>query len=297
MKVRQMWLVVVCLTLSVPWARAADIRVKDDLGKQVVLAQTPLRIVSLAPSNTEILFAVGAGDRVVGVTEWCNFPAAAREIQQVAGYSDLNIERITAVGPDLIIAARGNDLDGLRALEQMGVPIFALNVQSLASMVDAIRRIGELTATTAHSDSVAAALEGRLKVIDARVQGLPRPRVLWGYVAEPVYTAGPGSLIDDVIDRAGGVNVARQAEGTWPQVSLETIVGWAPQVLLTSLGGGMQPAGEVQRLRHLDGWKDIHAIDDGRIVHIDGDLLTRAGPRLVDAVELLANQLHPAPSQ
>ncbi|MBT7598302.1 MAG: ABC transporter substrate-binding protein, partial [Gemmatimonadetes bacterium] len=191
MKVRQMWLVVVCLTLSVPWARAADIRVKDDLGKQVVLAQTPLRIVSLAPSNTEILFAVGAGDRVVGVTEWCNFPAAAREIQQVAGYSDLNIERITAVGPDLIIAARGNDLDGLRALEQMGVPIFALNVQSLASMVDAIRRIGELTATTAHSDSVAAALEGRLKVIDARVQGLPRPRVLWGYVAEPVYTAGP----------------------------------------------------------------------------------------------------------
>ncbi|MBT7597281.1 MAG: ABC transporter substrate-binding protein, partial [Gemmatimonadetes bacterium] len=103
--------------------------------------------------------------------------------------------------------------------------------------------------------------------------------------------------IDDVIDRAGGVNVARQAEGTWPQVSLETIVGWAPQVLLTSLGGGMQPAGEVQRLRHLDGWKDIPAIDDGRIVHIDGDLLTRAGPRLVDAVELLANQLHPAPSQ
>jgi iron complex transport system substrate-binding protein len=298
MKVRQMWLVAVGLVvLSVPWARAADIRVVDDLGKQIVLAQAPLRIVSLAPSNTEILFAVGAGDRVVGVTEWCNFPAAAREIQQVAGFSDLNVERITAARPDLIVAARGNDLDGLRALEQLGVPVFALNVQSLASMVDAIRRIGKLTATTAHSDSVAAAVEARLKVVDEHVRGRPRPRVLWGYVAEPVYTAGPGSLIDDVIDRAGGTNVARQAEGTWPQVSLETLVGWAPQVFLTSLGGGRHPAGEAERLRRLDGWKDIPAIDAGRIVHIDGDLLTRAGPRLVDAVELLANQLHPAPSK
>ncbi|MEC8932309.1 MAG: helical backbone metal receptor, partial [Candidatus Latescibacterota bacterium] len=109
----------------------------DDLGQELTLSSTPTRIVSLAPSNTEILFAIGAGDRLVGVTQWCNYPTAVKDIEQVAGYSDLNIERITAVRPDLIIAARGNDLEGLRSLEQMGVPVFALNVQTLDAMIDA----------------------------------------------------------------------------------------------------------------------------------------------------------------
>ncbi len=280
------------LILTVP-TYGGETRVVDDLGHEVVLSHSPERIVSLAPSNTEILFAVGAGSLVVGVTKWCNYPPAAQQIQQVAGYSDLNIEQITAARPDLIIAARGNDLDGLRTLQKMGIPVFALNVQSLDGMVDAIRRIGVLTLMHSKSDSLARQLELRLKIVADRVKERPRPRVLWGYVSEPVYTAGPGSLIDDVIDRAGGLNVARQAEGTWPQVSLETIVGWAPQVLLTSLGGGMQPATQIERLQGIDGWKDLPAIKHGRIVHIEGDLLTRAGPRLVDAVEILVEQLHP----
>ncbi|MEE3264889.1 MAG: cobalamin-binding protein [Candidatus Latescibacterota bacterium] len=258
------------------------------------MSSTPTRIVSLAPSNTEILFAIGAGDRLVGVTQWCNYPTAVKDIEQVAGYSDLNIERITAVRPDLIIAARGNDLEGLRSLEQMGVPVFALNVQTLDAMIDAVRRLGRLTGTTDRSDSLARMLTARLEEVDRRILDRPRPRVLWGYVADPIYTAGPGSLIDNMIERAGGENVARGAQVTWPQVSLETIVAWAPQVLLTSLGGGMQPAGEIDRLREIDGWKELPAIKNGRIVHVEGDLLTRAGPRLVDAVEILANQLHPA---
>lgn len=270
----------------------AEIQVVDDLGEQVTLQKVPLRIVSLAPSNTEILFAIGAGPHVVGVTQWCNYPAAAQAIEQVAGYSDLNIERITAAQPDLIVAARGNDLEGLQSLRQMGVPIFALNVQSVESMLDAVSRLGQLTGNVVQADSLIGQLRRRMARVDQRIASRPRPRVMWGYVAEPVYTAGPGSLIDDVIERAGGENVARGAQGTWPQVSLETIVAWAPQVLLTSLGKGMQPAGEVERLMQVDGWKDLPAIRDGRLVHVDGDLLTRAGPRLVDAVELLADQLH-----
>jgi iron complex transport system substrate-binding protein len=271
-----------------------QIQIIDDLGEQVALPGVPMRIVSLAPSNTEILYAIGAGDRVVGVTQWCNYPEAAQSIQQVAGYADLNVERITAVSPDLILAARGNDLEGLETLKRMGIPVFALNVQSLESMVDAVTRLGQLTGTSRRADSLGLALRQRLAVVDQRILKRVRPRVLWGYVAEPVYTAGPGSLIDDVIHRAGGLNVARAAEGTWPQVSLETIVAWAPEVLLTSLGKGMQPAGEIERLLDVDGWKDLPAIRDGRIVNVDGDLLTRAGPRLVDAVEILSRALHPS---
>ncbi len=285
------WIVLTFLIAATARGQGQEI---DDLGQELTLSSTPTRIVSLAPSNTEILFAIGAGDRVVGVTQWCNYPTAAKDIEQVAGYSDLNIERITAVRPDLIIAARGNDLEGLRSLEQMGVPVFAVNVQTLDAMIDSVRRLGRLTGTTDRSDSLARMLTARLEEVDRRILDRPRPRVLWGYVAEPIYTAGPGSLIDNMIERAGGENVARGAQVTWPQVSLETIVAWAPQVLLTSLGGGMQPAGEIDRLREIDGWKELPAIKNGRIVHVEGDLLTRAGPRLVDAVEILANQLHPA---
>ncbi|MDP7365314.1 MAG: helical backbone metal receptor, partial [Candidatus Latescibacteria bacterium] len=126
------WIVLTFLIAATARGQGQEI---DDLGQELTLSSTPTRIVSLAPSNTEILFAIGAGDRVVGVTQWCNYPTAAKDIEQVAGYSDLNIERITAVRPDLIIAARGNDLEGLRSLEQMGVPVFAVNVQTLDAMI------------------------------------------------------------------------------------------------------------------------------------------------------------------
>ncbi len=294
MRNRSTWLGLILAMAMSSQARDHQIEIVDDLGQQVSLPGVPTRIVSLAPSNTEILFAVGAGGHVVGVTQWCNHPVAAQSIQQVAGYADLNVERITAVSPDLILAARGNDLEGLETLKQMGIPVFALNVQSLEAMVEAVKRLGQLTGTGPRADSLAQALQQRLTVVDQRIASLQRPRVLWGYVAEPVYTAGPGSLIDDVIHRAGGLNVARAAEGTWPQVSLETIVAWAPEVLLTSLGKGMQPAGEIERLMDVDGWKDLPAIREGRIVNVDGDLLTRAGPRLVDAAEILSDALHPA---
>lgn len=270
---------------------ANPVAVTDDLGQQTCLAVAPLRIVSLAPSNTELLFALGLGDRVVGVTEYCNWPEAAARIEKVAGYTDLSVEKIAAVRPDLVVAARGNDLEGLETLRRLGIPVFAFAANGVDDVLRAVDRLGQLTGQTDGAQALETQLRARVEAVRRRVQGRPRPLVLWGFAADPIYTAGAGSLIDDVIEQAGGSNAGRRAAGLWPQVSLETVVGWAPDVLLMS--PSTDAAGELAQLRTLDGWRDLPAVRSGRVVRIDGDLLTRAGPRLVDALEQLAAQLHP----
>ncbi len=282
----------------------------DDLGTEVVLSAAPQRIVSLAPSNTELLFAMGLGDRVVGVTKYCNYPPAAEAIEQVAGFSDLSVEKIAAVRPDLVVASRGNDAEGLETVRQMGVPVFALANNSIADVIESVRRLGQLTGRQQAGERLATSLQARIDTVTTRVaprllaaqsddKRHGRPRVLWGFAGDPIYTAGAGSIIDDVVEVAGGENLGRQAGAGWPQVSLETVVDWQVDVLLMSLrlGEGTIAAAidaELERMRGMDGWRQLPAVKAGHLVHVDGDVLTRAGPRIIDAVELLARALHPA---
>lgn len=293
------------LLLALPTLAAAPQAVTDDLGQEIRLPAAPQRIVSLAPSNTELLFAIGLGDRVVGVTEYCNFPPAAQTIESVAGFSDLNAEKIAAVQPDLVIASRGNDAEALETVRRLGVPVFGLANNTVAQTIESLRRLGRLTGQQEVAGRVAEQLQARVDSVIARVQraSAPPPSVLWGFAGDPIYTAGDGTIIDDVIVTAGGRNLGREAGSGWPQVSLETVVGWEPAVLLTSLrvgddgvgdgDAGAAVAAEVARLRQVDGWRTLPAIRDGRLVHVEGDLLTRAGPRIVDAVEILADALIP----
>lgn len=296
-----LWLL--CLLMAPAVAGAGTPQpIVDDLGDTITLAAEPMRIVSLAPSNTELLFAIGLGDRVVGVTRYCNYPPAAAGIQQVAGFSDLSIEHIAAVRPDLVLASRGNDPEGLESVRRLGVPVFGLANNSIAQVIDSVRRLGRLTGQQGAADSLASSLQARVdrvrRHVDASSARTPAPRVLWGFVGDPIYTAGEGSIIDDVIGVAGGVNLGRKAGSGWPQVSLETVVNWRVDVLLTSLRVGdatpaMAVEAELARMRSLDGWRQLPAVRAGRLVHVDGDVLTRAGPRVIDAVEQLSAQLYP----
>jgi iron complex transport system substrate-binding protein len=288
---------------------AAVIAVVDDLGTEVLLPAAPQRIVSLAPSNTELLFALGLGERIVGVTKYCNYPPAAGAVEQVAGFSDLSVEKIAAVRPDLVVASRGNDAEGLETVRQMGIPVFALANNSVAEVIESVRRLGQLTGRQQAGERLATVLQARIDTVTNRVAssllaadsddtGHGRPRVLWGMASEPIYTAGASSIIDDVIEVAGGANLGREAGEGWPQVSLETVVDWQVDVLLMSLRlrEGTAVAAidaELARMRGMDGWRQLPAVKTGRLVHVDGDVLTRAGPRIVDAVELLAKALHP----
>lgn len=271
--------------------------VEDDLGVAVELQAPPRRLVSLAPSNTELLFALGVGERLVGVTDYCNYPPAARQIERVAGYSSLSLEKIAAVEPDLVVAARGNDIEGIAALRQLGVPVFSLDIQSMEGLLLAVERLGRLIGAQQEAARLQQEWRGRLAQVKARVDSAAwRPKVMWGYWGEPVYTAGSGTLIDDLITLAGGVNVGRQALGAWPQVGLETILSWAPEVMLAaSMSEEPQAlAKELERLRGLDGWDQVPAVQQGRVYYLDPDWLTRPGPRAFLALEQLADLLHPA---
>ena len=286
------------LALSL-WLSAAAGSVEDDLGISVDLPERPQRIVSLAPSNTEVLFALGLGDLLVGVTEYCNFPPAAQEIQKVAGYSSISAEQVLAVKPDLVVAARGNQLEGLETLRRMGIPVFALDVQSVDQLLSATQRLGRLTGRESAAAALRQEWQARVDRVQTAVDSLaPRPRVMWGSWGGPVYTAGKGSMVDDVFRLSGGDNVGRAAPGRWPQVGLETIVSWAPEVIITTLMSGDEAPAEtmpeeIARLRTTEGWKTLPAVRNGRVHYLEPDLLMRAGPRMIDAIEQVAALLHP----
>lgn len=285
------------LLLVLGWlAMAWGDPVVDDLGVSVSLEKAPGRIVSLAPSNTELLFALGLGERLVGVTQYCNFPPEAQAIEKVAGYSDLSLEKIVAVAPDLVVAARGNDLEGIAALRAAGIPVFSLDIQTLEGLVEATGRLGQLTGAGEAAQRLQADWRGRMARVKARVDSsAQRPRVMWGYFGEPVYTAGAGTLIDDLITGAGGANLGRQAPGAWPQVDLETILSWSPEVLLSAaMGEDASAERELSRLRGLAGWDQLPAVRHGAVYQLNSDWLTRPGPRALLALEQLAGLLHPA---
>ena len=284
------------LLLALATVAAGELTAVDDLGNTVILEAAPLRLVSLAPSNTEILFAMGLGERVVGVTKFCNYPPATAGITPVAGYSDLSVETVLTVEPDLVVAARGNDIEGLESLRQLAVPVFALDVQSIDQLLNAIERLGRLTGADSSAAALAADLSRRAEAVRQRVSAVERrPRVMWASVQEPIYTAGAHTIIDDVLTRAGGDNLGRRADTPWPQVSLETVVDWQPEVIVTTyMAGGADAVGAaIEQLQGLSGWKELPAVKTGRVHYVEADWLSRPGPRLIDALEQVAELICP----
>ena len=279
-----------------PAATAAPPELVDALGDTLHLVDAPLRVISLAPSNTEIVCAVGAGDRLVGVTEYCNYPPQAREVETIGGFSNPNLELIVSLQPDLVLGARFNPLEVLSALRRLDIPVFVLAPRTLEETFTAIRQVGSLTGQAGPASRLETRMRARIEALASVVETIPeesRPRVLWGKLGTPMYTAGPGSFIDDLIRLAGGRNVAADAQTAWFQVGLETIVSRNPQIILVSSVDPDTVGRDVERLRNTPGWEEVDAIVSGRVYHIDLDILGRPGPRLIDGLEILAKTFHP----
>lgn len=290
------YIIVVLTAVIVAIEPIEAVTLVDDLGVEFELGAKPERIVSLAPSNTELLYALGLAANVVGVTDVCDFPAAVIAIDKVAGFNSVNLEKIVAVKPDLVLAARGNNIEGIRSLRELGIRVFSLDIQSLNQLLQAVDRVGTLCGVEAEAARLHGELATRINKVDEKLAGVEeQPRVLWGYWSDPVYTAGPGTMIDDVIVRARGINVGGAGKGAWPQVGLETILAWGPEVIITTYmpTGPDSLAAEVVRLQKTDGWKMVPAVAEGRLYYVEADWLMRPGPRLVDAFEQLARTIHP----
>ena len=267
----------------------------DALGDTVPLNGIPRRIVSLAPNVTEMVFALGAGQRLVGATDFCDYPPEALRIPRVGGFNIINAEAVVAASPDIVLAARGNNTEDLQTLRRMGITVFALRVDSIPQMTRELRTLSIILGKQEAADSLTALWSAQLAGVDSVLVTIPhaqRPRVFFGGVEEPIWSAGRGSYMDDLIRRAGGRNVLPDDAGAWPSVDLETIVRLDPEILLVSAHGVTDPGELLVRLSAAPGWSSLSAVRERRLV-VCGDDALRPGPRMVGVVPRLARAFYP----
>jgi iron complex transport system substrate-binding protein len=262
--------------------------VTDELGRSVQVPAHPQRIVSLAPSITEILFALGAGDRIAGVTSYCDYPPEARQKPPVGDTLKPSVEKMVALQADLVIISTASQVEAsFRKLEELGIPVYVSNPRSIDGVIESIDQIGELIDARERAHQLTDELRRRVATVQSRVAETPRPSVLVILGIEPLITAGAGSFINDLINRAGGRSISAEDTADYPQYSIETAIARQPEIILLQTGGNELS----ERLRQTP------AARSNRVYHIDDDLLLRPGPRIVDGLEQLAAKFHPEPSE
>ena len=281
---------------AVPATEAAGITLTDGLGREVKLEGPAQRIVSLAPSITEFLFAVGAGSQTVGRDDASNFPEAALNVTSIGTtYGDLNTEAIVALTPDLVIAAQANTPEQVKSLEDLGITVYYLkDPVTFAELYEQVEFFGQLTGHEEEASALAESLAARVDAVTAAVANVTeKPKVFYeidGTDASKPWTTGPGTFIDTMINMAGGVNVGGVLSAPYAQISAEEIVSQNPDIIvLGDAAFGVTSESVAARA----GWGEITAVKDGSIFPFDDSLASRPGPRLVDGLEQLAKLLHP----
>lgn len=272
----------------------------DDRGYVLNLTSYPERIVSLAPSNTEILFAVGAGDRVVGVTNQCNYPynfsawVEAGNMSSVGDYWTPNIEAIVALKPDLIIAAFAQE-EVVNRLRGMGYKVLVLDPENINDVLRDILLVGRATDRGVEAAVLVNDLRRRIDLVVSKVSGAARPKVYYEVWYDPIWSVGSESWENELIEMAGGTNIFADQKLKYFQASSEAIIERNPDVIILPMGHGAGPPfwGSLDQVRSRPGWNLISAVQKDRIYTIDADIISRPGPRIVDALETLAEIIHP----
>lgn len=266
--------------------------VTDEIGRSVTMPAAPKRIVSLAPGITETLYELGLEDKIVGVTSYCDWPARARQKPRIGGFTNPSLEKIVSLKPDLIIAtADGNRKDTVDQLARLGLPVYVTNPSDTDRILNSILHIGEITDQASVAKRLVAKLRKRLDNIAGQIRNKKRPRVFFQIGLEPVITAGRGTLISEVIDRAGGINIAGLDTARYPRYSAEGIMAGSPDIILFAPMANDKEFAAVKSY-----WQklaQIPAIKNKKIYLIDTDLISRASPRIFDAIETMALIFHP----
>ena len=270
---------------------AAAAEVTDMLGRRVRIPERATRIVSLAPSITETIFALGEGDRLVGVTDYCDYPPEATRKPRVGGISTPSFEAILAHRPDLVIAtSESNYAEHVERLVSLGLPVYVVRPVDFETVLESIERTGVVLGREASARDTVAAMRRDAAAIGQAVAGAGRPRVLYVVWPNPLIAPGRGTLINQLIDRAGGESVTGGEPLPYPRLSLETVVERRPDKIIV----GRHGQGTVEEL--LRGWERLgsgSAVREGRVYGVDGDLVHRPGPRMVEALRALARVIHP----
>ena len=291
----------VLLLLAVLFAGSASaaewepVTITDDLGVVVEITKYPERIVSLSPANTEILFALGLDERIVGVTEYCTYPEAALSKEKIGGFSTINTEKITVLNPDLIVAADGNSEETVSHLRELGYTLITINADTIERTLADILLLGKATGTSAEADELVSSMKADLAEIAEKTADLEKPKILHCMWIDPLWVSGSGTFQDEMITAAGGENAAA-AEGGWVALNMEKFLTMNPDIIVVDSGNGMG-VGEDDKLKNLlmedPRMQSLSAVQNDRVYVVNADIIDRGGPRIVDGVEILATIAHP----
>ena len=264
----------------------------DDLGRLVRLRAVPQRIVSLAPSLTETVFALDLGERLAGVTDYCDYPPEARSRAHVGGPINPNLEQIISLHPDVVLATRAlNRADTVEALDRLGIPVYTTEARTVADVVASVRRLGEVLGAKSNGEALATAMDRRLVELAHRLAGRAPKRVFFVVWLDPVISTGQHTFLADALRHAGAESVVTVAQD-WPQINIEEVLRQNPDFLVFAGAHQDDPQGAISSLRKRAGWSSLAAVRDGHFAVVS-DALDRPAPRMLDAIEDLARQLHP----
>lgn len=281
-----MLLIAACSTHDVAPTEQKSWRAIDDLARSVQIPERVERVVSLAPSLTESIYAVGAGEKLVGVTTYCDYPEAARAVEKIGDTQTPNIERIVALKPDLVFVSTGSQLEAfMNTLEQKNISVYVMDTKGIEDAIDDLVSLSELLGTPLEpAVELSFALEERVKRVVARSSATSRPQTFVQISNEPLFTIGKDSFLTEVIAKAGGESVTKDVPSAYPKLSKETAAAMNPEVIILSDSEDNREANAV--------FKNSDAVKNGRVYRINADIISRPGPRLVDALEQIAAFLH-----
>lgn len=274
---------------------AQDKILRDDVGKLFTLKSPPQRIISLAPNITEILFGLGLGGRVVGVTRYCDYPAEALKREKIGGMLDPDIEKISVLDPDLIIAFRGNPLSALKKLQDLRLPVFILDIGiDMESVYPLIAKIGRVTFKEAAAQTMINALKKKQALVETALQGVrQKPRVFLNIHGLGLSTCGRESYFNDLLAKAKGVSITERIPQNWLEYSREQFLKDDPDVIIILTKSESDFDRAKDWLKRQPGFSDIQAVKSDRILFMDENPASRFGPRLFDSLAELARLLHP----
>jgi iron complex transport system substrate-binding protein len=283
--------------MPAPTVTSGPFTLTDGLGRPLQFDQPAQRIVSIAPSNTEIIFSVGAGSQVVGRDEFSDYPEQAKQLPSVGGgYGALDMETLVALKPDLVLASQLTPAEQVQAIEKLGLKVYLLaNPQDLEGMYENLLIVGKITGTQAEAQRLVDQLRSRVTAVDEKiVKAEQRPLVFYELDStdpNAPWTAGPGSFIDTLVARSGGANLGARLKDAYAQISVEQLLVEDPDIIIIGdyTWGGVTVGNVMAR----ESWAGLDALEQGKVYIFDDNLVSRPGPRMVDGLEEMAKLLHP----
>lgn len=266
------------------------LEIEDQFGNKVVFEEAPERIVSLAPSHTEILFSLGLGDNVVGVTSFCDYPEEASTKEKIGSFQEINLERIIELEADMVFQYGPGDEDINKSLEEAGIKVISYEPETIDEVVDLINTIGKITGKTLEAEKITKDMMDRRDAVVRKTNDVDKVKVFYEIWHDPLTAAGPGSFMDELITLAGGENIAKDADSPYPQFDVEKLIERDPEIYLAA--DDMEER-DPESIKQRPGYESISAIKNDRIYPLEPNIVSRPGPRIVEALELVAKAIHP----